>query len=303
MLDPAQMRRTGEEDEDGVMMVPVSLDDGISTHHHTGKNISNSPVASVPKRQLPVFFSLRLQAHQTLDEDAAASTVSVNVMFGWRLFCFLGTLVVNVSFFASDFSSRHFIFLSNLSFMLQTIYFALASVCSYRFIRRLVAVAHEPVPVVEGSDPATDATPRTGLVTQWTWLLFEILVPLTLFISVVFWVLLYDGHGIGFFNFQIHAVNSLIMVAELALCRFRFVGCHYFFFLFFMLTYLGVVWGYYFLYDSWLYQFLEISAPSAILVYLGLSAATFVIFFLSHVLAWIRERFVRLREKKLEFEQ
>lgn len=64
-------------------------------------------------------------------------------------------------------------------------------------------------------------------VSQLTWILFEIELPTAVFLSIVYWSILYDPCAAPtFINVSYHALNSIVMLIDLFLNEIHFELSH-----------------------------------------------------------------------------
>lgn len=74
-----------------------------------------------------------------------------------------------------------------------------------------------------------------------TWILFSVALPAAVTVTLLYWALVYDGRVITLENILIHAMNSLVMLADLFIGSQPLLLIHYLYFLLFAVAYL--IWS------------------------------------------------------------
>jgi len=74
-----------------------------------------------------------------------------------------------------------------------------------------------------------------------TWVLFSVALPASVTVTLLYWTLVYDGKAITLENILIHAVNSLVMLADLLIGSQPLLLIHFLYFLLYAVIYL--IWS------------------------------------------------------------
>lgn len=134
----------------------------------------------------------------------------------WRLFA----AAYITAIWIADIITQHdgtedyyYIYLTHWTFFLESVYFVLAAALTRRGPSKSSAVANPPY---DDGNPDHERTKslccRDGLATA-VWVFQDGVYPAALAVTILYWVLLFDG-STSFFDVNKHAVNFLLVVVD-----------------------------------------------------------------------------------------
>eukprot|EP00455_Lapot_gusevi_P045947 TRINITY_DN595_c0_g1_i1.p1 TRINITY_DN595_c0_g1~~TRINITY_DN595_c0_g1_i1.p1 ORF type:complete len:252 (+),score=31.25 TRINITY_DN595_c0_g1_i1:88-843(+) len=175
-------------------------------------------------------------------------------------------------------------------------------ICFYFFLTLLVTYQNRTIYKMTVSY-SVNTIERQPLTTSMKimWVLFEMFAPLALFVTLIYWSLIYpkEQQVRMWSDVHIHAVNSFVMMTELALNRLVFVPTHVIFMLTFGAYYL--VWGFIVnaIWGKWAYYFLDPSVHKYVWIYyIFLIILSLCLYFTCYALARLRDTLTNKDEAK-----
>jgi len=141
-----------------------------------------------------------------------------------------------------------------------------------------------------------------GRFDTFIWVLFEVLLAASMFLTAVYWGLLFTGPGTDIYNTSAHALNSFFMLTELSCNRFDVILMHYSFFFSYTIVFVIFAWIFHAAGGWWVYAFLSWSnATSAVIYYIVLFVATCIFFLIGKGFYLLRMKVVeKCSGRKLE---
>ncbi|XP_064609916.1 protein rolling stone-like [Liolophura sinensis] len=133
----------------------------------------------------------------------------VYLLFRWATASYLaGVKIYTATFWHYG---LHFIFLTNWTYLVLSVSFVFRAVTSTVFYVRSKKLDH-----------TGEITQASHHIFSWRtsyaqWILYNVSTTASLLVTIAFWIAIYHGEPIQFVNFNVHAINSVIVLLDLAI--------------------------------------------------------------------------------------
>eukprot|EP01006_Ploeotia_vitrea_P012605 TRINITY_DN33328_c0_g1_i1.p1 TRINITY_DN33328_c0_g1~~TRINITY_DN33328_c0_g1_i1.p1 ORF type:complete len:319 (+),score=144.45 TRINITY_DN33328_c0_g1_i1:68-1024(+) len=178
--------------------------------------------------------------------------------------------------------------LSYLHYCALVLYLVVAVVLSYR--RRVEnARAEAYATLYHRSIVREEWEPLTGGV-RVMFVMFEVIVPITWLVTLVYWTALYSARQLGYLTFQLHAANSFISLTEMLLVKWVPRKRHFVFVVLLGAGYIASADLTHHLTGQWVYWFLRLDQIQAAYFVPALFVVGLIMYMVAYGVAVLRER-------------
>jgi len=233
---------------------------------------------------------------------------SLDFLLAWRASSTLFSIIILsllIYVEVTHLISHFFLDFTNITFILLTAYFSVATFLSWNTWRKRRQMYFISVPTSDDSEESLlygtttnedemddlqhETRPNLPTSLKVLWVVFEICFTAAIYSDIVFWLNVYNGQ-LNWRYFIFHGVNGILVLGELFLSSMIFVPIHVLFIYLYLAVYLLFVISLYLIYNVWVYQFLNWSGAYAFIFYPAYILISTIVFFFGYILVKLRDR-------------